>query len=108
VAVPDRVIHHGISRKVKHISVIVCVSAAGESLTPYRITSQDFAPLREQLKKHGVSFRTGSALESNTEVYLNAKIFIDEIQTVWLSNLAELRMLDEFAAGWSCYSWVIV
>jgi hypothetical protein len=26
-------IHHGISRKVKHISVITCVSGPGESLT---------------------------------------------------------------------------
>jgi hypothetical protein len=50
-------IHHGISRKVKHISVIACVSAAGESLTPYIITSQDSPSIRQQLKKHGVRFR---------------------------------------------------
>jgi hypothetical protein len=32
-------IYHEISRTVKHISVISCVSAARESLTPYIITS---------------------------------------------------------------------
>jgi hypothetical protein len=29
--------------------------------------------------------------------YINAEIFLDYIRTVFLSNLAELRVLDEFA-----------
>jgi hypothetical protein len=33
-AMPGQTIHHGVSRKVKHISVIACMSAAGESLLP--------------------------------------------------------------------------
>jgi hypothetical protein len=49
-------IHHGISRKVKHISVIACVFAARESLIPYTITLQDSPSVREQLEKHGVRF----------------------------------------------------
>jgi hypothetical protein len=47
---------HGISRKLKHISVIACVFAAGEPLTPYSITLQDSPWVREQLKKHHVRF----------------------------------------------------
>jgi hypothetical protein len=43
VAVPAAMVgqtrHHEISRMVKPISVIVCLSAAGQSLTPYIITS---------------------------------------------------------------------
>jgi hypothetical protein len=31
-------IHHGISRNVRHISVIACVPVAGESLPPYIVT----------------------------------------------------------------------
>jgi phosphoglycerol transferase MdoB-like AlkP superfamily enzyme len=61
-------VHHGISRNVKHISVIDRISANGESLIPYITTSQDSPLVREQLKKH-----------------------------VFLPNLAELRRLDEFA-----------
>jgi hypothetical protein len=34
-------IHHKINWNVKHVSVIACVSAAGESLIPYIVTSQD-------------------------------------------------------------------
>jgi hypothetical protein len=47
-------IHHEISRTVKHISVIACLSAAEESLTPSIITPQASRPVREQLKKQGV------------------------------------------------------
>jgi hypothetical protein len=38
--------------------LIACVSAAGESLTPYIISSQDSYSVREKLKKHGVRFGT--------------------------------------------------
>jgi hypothetical protein len=51
-----RTIHHGISRKVKHLSVIAYVSTPGESFTPYIITSQDCPSVREQVTKHGVRF----------------------------------------------------
>jgi hypothetical protein len=60
-------IHHEISQMVKHISVIHCVSAVGESLTPYIITSQASRLVREQLKKHGVRFGTDFALRSESQ-----------------------------------------
>jgi hypothetical protein len=47
-------IHHEISRTVKHISLIACISAAGESFTPYIITSQAPTSVQERLKKEGV------------------------------------------------------
>jgi transposase len=56
-------IHHDISRTVKHISVIAWVSAAGESLTPYIITSQ--------------------APTSNPSPCINAEIFLDDIRTIF-------------------------
>jgi hypothetical protein len=89
-------IHHEISRTVKHISVIVCLFAAGESLTPYIITSQASRPVQEQLKKHGVRFRTRVVLRSNSKPYINAESFVDYRWTVFLPNLAELRTLDGF------------
>jgi hypothetical protein len=44
-------IHHEINRNLKHVLVIACISAAGESLTPYIGTSQYSLPIREKLKK---------------------------------------------------------
>jgi hypothetical protein len=90
-------IHHEISRAVKHISVIACVSAAGESLTPYIVTSQTSTPVQEQLTKQGVRLGTDLVLTSNPKPYINAEIFLDYIRTVSLPNLAELRTLDAFS-----------
>jgi hypothetical protein len=36
-----QMIHHRVSRNVEDISIITCITAGGESLTPYIITSQD-------------------------------------------------------------------
>jgi hypothetical protein len=90
-------IHHEISRTVKHISVIACISAAGESLTPYIITFQAPTSVQERLKKDGVRFGTDFVLRSNPSPYINGEIFLDDIRTVFLPNLAELRTLDGFA-----------
>jgi hypothetical protein len=90
-------IHHGISRKVKHISVIPCVFAAGESLIPDMITLQDSPWVRKQLNIHPVRFGTDPILKSNSKPYINAESFLDYVQTVFLPNLAQLRRLDEFA-----------
>jgi hypothetical protein len=43
-------IHQNIKRNIKHLPVVACISAAGESLTPYIVTSQDSLPVRENLK----------------------------------------------------------
>jgi hypothetical protein len=92
-------IHHEISRMVKHISVIACVSAAEESFTPYIIMSQASGRVWEQFKKHDVRFRADFVLRSNPKPHINAKRFLDYIRTVFLPNLAEFRTLDGVAEG---------
>jgi hypothetical protein len=47
-------IHHKINRNIKHMSVIAYISAAGESLAPYIVTSQGLLPVRKSVKS-GVS-----------------------------------------------------
>jgi hypothetical protein len=64
--------HHETSRTVKHISVIAYISAAGESLTPYIITSQAPTSVQKRLKKEGVRFGTDFVLRSNPKPYINA------------------------------------
>jgi hypothetical protein len=88
-------IHHGISRNMKHISLITCVSATGESYTLYRITSQMSAPIREQLKKDDVHFGTDLILKSNLKPSINVEIRLDSMRTVFLPNLTEVGTLDE-------------
>jgi hypothetical protein len=54
-------IHHAVSRRVKHISVIACLSAAGESLLHSIMISQNSPTVQEHLKNPmfvsaGISF----------------------------------------------------
>jgi hypothetical protein len=45
-----QMIHHGISRNVKHISMIACLPVAGESFPHHRLTSLNSPTVREHLK----------------------------------------------------------
>jgi hypothetical protein len=51
VAIPksmsEQTIHRNINRNVKHVLIIACISAAGESFIPYIVTSQDSSSVRE-------------------------------------------------------------
>jgi hypothetical protein len=90
-------IHHKVNRNLKHIPIMARISATGESLTPYTLTSQDTPSARKQLKKHGVGFGAGFSVKLRAKPSINAKIFAEYIHTVSLPNLNELRTLGEFA-----------
>jgi hypothetical protein len=83
-------IHHKIDRKVKHVSLIVYVSAAGETLIPYMVTSQDSMRLREALKKRDMRFGTNLILKAREKAYVNTEIFLEYIRMVFIPNLNEL------------------
>jgi hypothetical protein len=92
----DQAIHHKINGTVKYISFSVCVSAAGETLIPYLVTSQDSMHLRETLKKGDGRFGTESVLKAREKAYLNTEIFLGHIRMVFMPNLNE-QFADEDA-----------
>jgi hypothetical protein len=47
-------IHHGASRSVKYISVIAYITARGESLTPFIVTSHISDGIGKRLMSRGV------------------------------------------------------
>jgi hypothetical protein len=53
----DQTIHHGVYRNLKPMSVICCVSATGEALTPFVLSSPVNDKVIEALKIEG--FRMG-------------------------------------------------
>jgi hypothetical protein len=81
----EQTVHHKVNRNLKHVSVIARISAAGESLIPYIVTSQDSLHVREQLKKKGVRFGRDLNLKARRKPYISAQCFL------------ELRILEEFA-----------
>jgi hypothetical protein len=89
--------HHAVSRNVKHIAVIACVSAAGESLMPYIITSQNSPAVQEKLRQHGVRSGSDLILKANHRSYVSAEIFPEDVRTVFLPYLVCVRGLGAFA-----------
>jgi hypothetical protein len=86
----EQTVSHRVNRNLKHISVIVCVSEAGESLIPYIITSQHSFSVGEQLMKKGVRFGTELILKARRKPYINTECFLEYIHTVFPPNVNEL------------------
>jgi hypothetical protein len=96
ISMRGQTVHHKVNRNLKHVLVLACVSAAGESLMPYISTSQDSLHVRRELKKKGVRFGTNLILKARQKPYINAECFLDYIRRVFLPNLNDLRILEEF------------
>jgi hypothetical protein len=92
-----RTIHHGVSRNGKHISVIACLSAAGESLLHAIVTSQNSPTVQEHFTKPGVRFGRDFALKFNQKHCFNAGNFLDYIRTIVLSYIDTFRGLAVIA-----------
>jgi hypothetical protein len=56
-AMKEQTIFHGVHRNLKHISVVACISAAGEHITPFCVSSQVNPTVERRLKSDG--FRLG-------------------------------------------------
>jgi hypothetical protein len=71
----EQTVHHKVNRNFKHISVIACVSAVGESLISYIFTSQHSFHVREQLKKKRVPFGRDLIFKSASEAVHQCRMF---------------------------------
>jgi hypothetical protein len=75
VSMTDETIHHGAHRNLKHTSVICCVSAAGESLPPFVVSSQVNDKVIETLKSEGFRMGLDMVLEHRQKAYVTAALF---------------------------------
>jgi hypothetical protein len=84
---PLHSIHHPLSRSVKYISVVACISASGACLTPYVVTSQDSATVRRDLEANGMEIGRHSILKHRDKPYVNAELFEDyHLRSVFLPH----------------------
>jgi hypothetical protein len=91
-------IHHGGSRNVKHISVIACITAGGESMIPFIITSQISDGIRKRLMSRGVCLGNDFVLRQRPKSYVCRKLFLEYIKTIFVPCLNELWDSEEFEA----------
>jgi hypothetical protein len=91
-------IHHGASRSVRYISVITCISAGGESLTHFIVTSHISDGIRKKLMSRSVRLGVDFVLRQRSKTYVSRKLFLEYITTIFLLYLNELRESEEFEA----------
>jgi hypothetical protein len=93
-----QMIYHNASKSVKRISVIVCITTGGESLTPFIVTSQISDGIRKRLISRGVRLGIDFVLRQRPKPYVNCKLFLEYIKTIFVPYLNELWDSEEFKA----------
>jgi hypothetical protein len=87
-------IHHRISRNVKQISIVRCISAGDACLTRYVVTSQDSPALHRALKATGMQIGKHFILKRRAKPYVNADLFENYVRTVFRPHLAITRIMQ--------------
>jgi hypothetical protein len=91
------VIYHSLHRKLKHISVMVCIPAAAERMMPFFVSSQAHEAVHRQLQVDGFRLGTDLTFKHRDKPHMNAQLFAEYISIVFIPYVEELRSLEEFA-----------
>jgi hypothetical protein len=83
---------------VKHILVIAYITAGGESLTPFIMTSQISDGIRKRLMSRGVRLGVDFVLRQRSKPYVSRKFFPEYIKTIFVPYLNEPGDSEEFEA----------
>lgn len=97
ITAQDQTVHHAVSRNLKHLSIITCVSAGGQCLTPYMVTSQASIPVQDCLSATGLQIGKHLFLQQRRKPYINSQLFVDYIRHVFLPTLSILRQRPDLA-----------
>jgi hypothetical protein len=91
-----QIVLHGIHRKLKPISVVVCISDADDHLTPCFVSFQTNSTVERTLRIDG--FRTGIdlILRQRSKASMNSELFNEYFSAVLLPYINALRSKPEF------------
>jgi hypothetical protein len=90
-AVREQKIFHGIHRALKRISVVTCISAGGDHMIPFLLSSQATDAAVGRLKTEGFRIGIDMILKKRNKPYMNAVLFHEDISTVLLPHIARVR-----------------
>jgi hypothetical protein len=96
VSMTDQTIHHGVHHNLKHVSVVYCVSAAGESSTPFIVSPQVNDKVIETLRIEGFRMGVDMVLEHRQKTYVTAALFQQYVTCVMIPFIEGLRTYPEF------------
>ena len=81
-------IFHSVDRGSKHISLLVCVSAAGDSLTPMMITNYEIS---NEIYEDGLREDEDIMIRHRNPPYMNESLFIEYLQLVLIPYINSVR-----------------
>ena len=85
-------VFHQVSRKVNHISLLVCVSAAGDALTPLAIIKQK---IPSKLKTKAVRLDEDIMIRQRDKPYMDESLFYKYITTVLIPYIDSVRQIHQ-------------
>jgi hypothetical protein len=84
----EHIIFHGIHGK--HISVVVCISAAGDRLTPFFLSSQTNSTVEPTLRINGFRMGIDLILRQKSKPDMNSELFNESVSAVPLPHITAL------------------
>ena len=91
---PDDV-YHAVSRRYRHITLLACVSAAGDALTPMIIVGSN---VPDSIWRHGLREDEDVMIRTRQPAYIDESLFYEYITSVFIPYVLNLRQKPEFAA----------
>jgi hypothetical protein len=91
-AVRKEDIYHFVARRHRHMTILTCISAAGDALTSILITS---SPIRNSLSSHGLRQDEDVMLHRYTPADVNEELFFQHISEVFIPNVVAVRTPQE-------------
>jgi hypothetical protein len=91
-----KTIFHSLHRGLKHISVVVCISAGGDQMTPLIVSSQVNDRVISTLKSEGSRIGSDMILRKRDKPYMNAALFAEYVSAVFLPHIAKIRSDPRF------------
>jgi hypothetical protein len=89
-------VHHPVSRRHRHTTILACVSAAGDALTPLLITG---SPIPETLWSRGLRQDEDAMMRHRSPAYITEELFYDYISTVFIPYVLTVRDRTGFESG---------
>ena len=87
-------VQHKISRKLQHMTMLVCVSCAGDALTPVLILKN---PLPKDFEETGTRLGEDVIIKQRNKPYMDEDLFFEYITTVLIPYIDKLREMEMYS-----------
>jgi hypothetical protein len=88
ISVPEEDVYHPVSRKFKHLSLLACVFAAGDSLTPLVVS---VSPIPDSLRSKGLRADEDAFIRHRSPPYIDESTFFKYITDILIQYVNSVR-----------------